>query len=238
MTKRLKFKFHLHRIVIVLFCLALLVALMQGVSYFSLNNQTAQAKQSQELARTLAKQVTFTLAPLLDGPVDSIDDQKIKRILQHLTEHSRILDVSVYQVDGTLIAQQGDGTSVRDRLALDGQRPGSYFNQQIVEMINSKEGPLGFIRLTLDTHVLATESQQVDNTTNMLRLMLLLAMVIGIILGRTLLMQQRSGWKKSPYLLTAGDSEPEETALPASDTEKPIQRVHKKKRPHKKRPYR
>lgn len=233
MTKRLKFKFHLHRIVIVLFCLALLVGLMQGVSYFSLNNQSVQAKQSQELARTLAKQVTFALSPLLEDSIDNANDEQIQAILQHLTQHSRILDASVYWLDGSLLAQEGDKTSVRDRLAIDGARPGSYFNQQLVEMIDGKDGPLGFIRLTLDTHILATEAEQVDNTTNMLRLMLLMSLVIGIVLARTLLARQNISWKKSPYLLTAGDNERESVetkAAKATDL--------KKKRPHKKKPYR
>ncbi len=53
-------------------------------------------------------------------------------------------------------------------------KAGSYFNQQIVEPIQGKR-PLGYLRLTLDTHTLATEAKQVDNTTNILRLMLLLA---------------------------------------------------------------
>ncbi|AKJ41310.1 YtjB family periplasmic protein [Pragia fontium] len=233
MTKRLKFKFNLHRIVIILFCLALLVALMQGVSYFSLNNQAVQAKQSQDLARTLAKQVTFTLSPLLESAINGTDDQQIEAILQHLTQHSRILDASVYRVDGSLVAQVGDKTSVRDRLAIDGQRPGSDFNQQVVEMIAGKDGPLGFIRLTLDTHVLATETEQVDNTTNMLRLMLLLAMVIGIILARTLLTRQNTDGKKSPYPLTASDSK-----HATADSVESTKTVQKKKRPHKKKPYR
>ncbi len=55
-------------------------------------------------------------------------------------------------------------------------------NQQIVEPIAGKNGPLGYLRLTLDTHTLATEAQQVDNTTNILRLMLLLSLAIGVVL--------------------------------------------------------
>lgn len=57
--------------------------------------------------------------------------------------------------------------------------------------------------MTLDTHVLATESKQVDNTTNLLRLMILVALAVGIILARTLLQGRRSRWQQSPYLLTA-----------------------------------
>lgn len=209
-----KLKFRLHRTAIILICLALLVMLMQGASYFSLSHQMARSEQVEELAQTLTKQVAFSLAPLMDNDGD-IDNQRIDGILQQLTNHSRILDASVYQLDGTLVAHAGEQISVRDRLALDGKRAGSYFNHQLVESIQGKDGPSGFIRVTLDTHVLGTESKQVDNTTNLLRLMILLALAIGIILARTLLQGRRSRWQQSPYLLTAN------TPLAESDDEQP-----------------
>ena len=199
---RAKLKFRLHRTAIILICLALLVLLMQGASYFSLSHQIARSEQVEELAQTLTRQVAFSLAPLLDDDND-IDHQRIDAILKQLTDHCRILDASVYQLDGTLVSHAGEQISIRDRLALDGKRAGSYFNHQMVESIQGKDGPLGFIRVTLDTHVLATESKQVDNTTNLLRLMILLALAIGIILARTLLQGRRSRWQQSPYLLTA-----------------------------------
>lgn len=199
---RSKLKFRLHRTAIILSCLALLVILMQGASYFSLSHQMARSEQVEELAQTLTKQVAFSLAPLMDHD-DNIDDQQIGTILKRLTDHSRILDASVYLLDGTLISRSGELINVRDRLALDGKRAGSYFNHQLVASIESNNSPLGFIRVTLDTHVLATESKQVDNTTNLLRLMILLALAIGIILARSLLQGHRSHWQQSPYLLTA-----------------------------------
>lgn len=52
---RAKLKFRLHRAVIVLFCLALLVALMQGASSFSQSHQQQRNPQLEELARTLAR---------------------------------------------------------------------------------------------------------------------------------------------------------------------------------------
>lgn len=212
-----KLKFRLHRTAIVLICLVLLVFLMQGASYFSLSHQLARSVQVEELAKTLAKQVTFSLSPLMDNSDDDIDSQKVDEILQQLTQSSRILDASVYQIDGTLVASAGENVKVRDRLALDGKRPGSYFNHQIVELIPGKSGPTGFLRMTLDTHVLATESKQVDNTTNLLRLMILVALAVGIILARTLLQGRRSRWQQSPYLLTANmpvkeDESEDETA--------------------------
>lgn len=204
---RAKLKFRLHRAVIVLICLALLVALMQGASWFSQNHQRQRNPQFEELARTLARQVTLNVAPSMR--TETPDDKRIGQVLRQLTENSRILDAGVYDEQGNLIARAGEHVNVRDRLALDGKSRG-YFNQQIVEPIQGKNGPLGYLRLTLDTHTLPTEAKQVDNTTNILRLMLLLSLAIGVVLARTLLQGKRTRWQQSPFLLTASKSVPED----------------------------
>lgn len=205
---RAKLKFRLHRAVIVLICLALLVALMQGASWFSQNHQRQRNPQFEELARTLAHQVTLNVAPSMRN--ETPDDKRIGQVLRQLTENSRILDAGVYDEQGNLIARAGEHVNVRDRLALDGKKAGGYFNQQIVEPIQGKNGPLGYLRLTLDTHTLPTEAKQVDNTTNILRLMLLLSLAIGVVLARTLLQGKRTRWQQSPFLLTASKSIPED----------------------------
>ena len=205
---RAKLRFRLHRAVIVLICLALLVALMQGASWFSQSHQRARNPQFEELARTLAHQVTLNLTPLMRS--ETPDEKSIGALLRQLTEGSRILDAGVYDEQGDLIARSGESVDVRDRLALDGKKAGGYFNQQIVEPIQGKNGPLGYLRLTLDTHTLPTEAKQVDNTTNILRLMLLLSLAIGVVLTRTLLQGKRTRWQQSPFLLTASKSVPEE----------------------------
>ncbi|EKS6887884.1 YtjB family periplasmic protein [Enterobacter bugandensis] len=205
---RAKLKFRLHRAVIVLICLALLVALMQGASWFSQNHQRQRNPQFEELARTLARQVTLNVAPLMRN--ETPDDKRIGQVLRQLTENSRILDAGVYDEKGDLIARAGEHVNVRDRLALDGKKAGGYFNQQIVEPVQGKNGPLGYLRLTLDTHTLPTEAKQVDNTTNILRLMLLLSLAIGVVLARTLLQGKRTRWQQSPFLLTASRSVPED----------------------------
>ena len=205
---RAKLKFRLHRAVIVLFCLALLVVLMQGASWFSQNHQRQRNPQFEELARTLARQVTLNVAPAMR--TETPDDKRISQVLRQLTENSRILDAGVYDEKGDLSARAGEHVDVRDRLALDGKKAGGYFNQQIVEPIQGKNGPQGYLRLTLDTHTLPTEAKQVDNTTNILRLMLLLSLAIGVVLARTLLQGKRTRWQQSPFLLTASKSVPED----------------------------
>lgn len=59
-----------------------------------------------------------------------------------------------------------------------------------------------------DTHTLPTEAKQVDNTTNILRLMALAGDCA--VLARTLLQGKRTRWQQSPFLLTASKSVPEE----------------------------
>ena len=212
-----RLKFRLHRTVIVLISLTLLVVLMQGASWFSLGHQMARSEQVEDLARTLTRQVAFTLTPLMDN--EDENRAQIVAILKQITENSRILDASVYDSEGSLVARSGEGISVRDRLALDGKRAGSYFNHQLVQPLANSDGPQGFLRVTLDTHVLVTEAKQVDNTTNILRLMMLLALAIGIIRTRTLLRDRRTRWQQSPFLLTAStpvkedDDEQDETPL-------------------------
>lgn len=205
---RIKFKFRLHKAVVVLLCLALLVALMQGASWFSRGSQQARTVQLEELARTLARQVAFNLIPAMKN--ENPDEKRIELALTTLTKDSRILDAAVYDTSGNQVARAGEPINVRDRLALDGPKAGSYFNKQIVSPIEDKSGPMGYLRLTLDTHTLATEAKQVDNTTNILRLMLLLAVAIGMILARTLLGGKRSRWQQSPFLLTANNKVKEE----------------------------
>ena len=205
---RAKLKFRLHRAVIVLSCLALLVVLMQGASGFSQNHQRQRNPQFEELARTLARQVTLNVAPSMRN--ETPDEKRIGQVLRLLTENSRILDAGVYDEQGNLIARAGEHVDVRDRLALDGKKAGGYFHQQRGEPIQGKNGPLGYLRLTLDTHTLPTEAKQVDNTTNILRLMLLLSLAIGVVLARTLLRGKRTRWQQSPFLLTASRSVPED----------------------------
>ncbi|VDZ81075.1 membrane protein [Salmonella bongori] len=81
---------------------------------------------------------------------------------------------------------------------------------KLSSLFRGKNGPLGYLRLTLDTHTLPTEAKQVDNTTNILRLMLLLSLATGVVLTRTLLQGKRTRWQQSPFLLTASKPVPEE----------------------------
>lgn len=68
-----------------------------------------------------------------------------------------------------------------------------------------------------------------DNTTNLLRLMILLALAIGIILARTLLQHRRSRWQQSPYLLTANTPLDEGNTVENDDDEQPEDKKEERK---------
>ncbi|CDH05115.1 membrane protein, transcribed divergently from serB [Xenorhabdus bovienii str. oregonense] len=212
-----KLKFRLHKTAIILICIALLVLLLQGVSYFSRSQQQTQVNQFEDLAKTLAKQVAYSLSDYMENGSKDLNNKKIVASLNYLTSKSRILDASVYLENGTQIARSGEPISVRDRLSLDGKKSGSYFNQQLVVPIPGKNEPKGFLRLTLDSHRLETEAKQVDNTTNVLRIMILLALAIGFVLAHNLLQLTPSRWQQSPYLLTANTKSPDEDRDNKSD---------------------
>ncbi len=133
---RAKLKFRLHRAVIVLFCLTLLVALMQGASWFSQNHQRQRNPQLEELARTLARQVTLNIAPLMRS--ETPDENRINAVLRQLTQESRILDAGVYDEQGDLITRAGESVNVRDRLALDGKKRAAILTNKLSSLSRGK----------------------------------------------------------------------------------------------------
>lgn len=185
---RIRFWFRLHRIIIVLICIALMMALMQNLNHISLRYQMIYSMQVEELENTLIHHVTEELLPLMaksDG-----NGTTIKLVLDRLTHNSLVLDASVYNMTGSLIARSGENISVQDKLAIANQQTTSIFNNQLVHTIKDNKGLRGFVRITLDPRMLEIEAKQLDDNTNHLRLMLLIALTIGIILTRTLLQKQ------------------------------------------------
>lgn len=107
-----------------------------GASWFSQNHQRQRNPQLEELARTLARQVTLNVAPLMR--TDSPDEKRIQAILDQLTDESRILDAGVYDEQGDLIARSGESVEVRDRLALDGKKRAAILTSRLSNQLPGK----------------------------------------------------------------------------------------------------
>lgn len=210
-----KLAFYFHRTTIVVLCLALIAVLMVGSAHFVSRQQNQLSEQKLELNHKLIKQITISLTPLVERLGGNEDNSaKIVAILQGLTQQPWVLDASVHQLNGQVIAQSGEDISIRQRLELDKNLPNNPATEQIVEEISSKDGPLGFIRITLKENSLETDTSQLRYTLVMIWTMLLLAVAIGFILARAMQM------KKAP-------AKGHQTAVVQNS-----EHGHKKKNPH------
>lgn len=185
--------------VILLIYIGLMTLLLRSTSYFSLNNQSARSQQVANLTQTLTRQMAYSLVPLLEN---SDNTPQITAFLEQLTSESQVLDASVYQLNGVLVAHSGETTRVQDRLVLNDRRNTHNngdtpdmdtlkmaqklnLNYQRVEPIVGKEGPLGFLRLTLSTQLDNHDLQQDERIQQRIRLLILAALIIGIVIGVT-----------------------------------------------------
>lgn len=184
-------KYHLRTILICSIGACLLLLMLQWASVFGMSAQASRSNQVDQLARTLTRQIAGNLSPLMNN--DDASDH-VSTLLDKLTREDRILDASVYRIDGTLIAQSGTATTVRERLGLEGSQRNALFNRQMVEVITENNVPLGFLRVTLDTHVQSTDDRLIDNTTTLIRLMLLTSALIGAVMAHMLLKNRTFHW--------------------------------------------
>lgn len=176
-----------HRSVIILYCIAFIIVLMFSTAHFIKRQQSEQLAQSQALTHSLIKQIALPLVPLINKYSNNDDNnQQILSILQRLVQQPWVLDASVYLLDGTMIAQAGENVSVRERLDLDDTVLKPSNNQQLVEKIDDDDGPVGFLRLTIDSDALKPIEDRTDYTTHLIWFMIVLACVAGFIMAKVL----------------------------------------------------
>lgn len=179
------YKIRLHRLAITLICCVLLVVLVQSIGWLvQRNEQQLRLNQLVSATRSQARLLGDSLSTLLQ--TENPDNPRISQMLALLTKEQRIPDASVYSNTGILIARAGGAVPLRDRLALNGNNQASQFNKQIVQVIKGKSGTVGFLRLTLDIRPQADEERRPDYLINLLRIFILLSLIIGVVLARTL----------------------------------------------------
>lgn len=186
-------KLHFHRVTITLICCGLLIAIMQGVGWLvRYSEQHMRLNQLEILTRSQMEQLNYALTEQMQ--ISNQDNQHITERLTLLTKDRHIIDASVYNSMGMLIAHAGDTVSLRDKLELNGKTPASQFNRQLVRPIKNQANTTvtGFLRLTLETTPSAEEQRLPDYLINLLRILMLLSLIIGVVLTRTI-----SRWHKS-----------------------------------------
>ncbi|MBP6122171.1 MULTISPECIES: AhpA/YtjB family protein [Providencia] len=206
----MKHTFKLHKTVIIVICVALVTLLMHGVSYLGYSQNQSRVDQFKQLTHVLAEQVAFSLSDYIVPGSKDFNLERINANLNNVAKDKYILDASIYTASGTLISQVGEPTSVKERLAIEGDSALQNFQYQLVVPIQGDKEPKGYLRLTIDTELLTSEIQQADNNTNVLRIFILLALCIGFVLANTLFRLKKKKGKNIPLPLVVNNDDNEE----------------------------
>lgn len=209
----MKLPFRLHKTVIVIVCIALITFLMHGVSYLGYSQSQSRLEQFKQLTQVLAEQVAFSLSDYMVPGSKDFNLERINANLNHLAKDQYILDASLYTAAGTLVTQVGESTTVKERLSLEGNTGLQNFHYQLVIPVQGAKEPNGYLRLTIDTESLTTDLQQADNTTNIMRVFILLSLCIGFILANTLMRLKKKKGQQQPLIVEPVESEEESELL-------------------------
>ncbi len=229
-----KWLFKFHKTLIIVICLGLVALLMQSVTYISNSHYQAKMAQFTKLTRQFAEQVAFSLSDyIIEGSKD-FNRERIVANLNQMATDERILDVGIYLSNGTLVASAGEKNSVRERLLLDNANKQPPFREQLVVSIPNDDNPKGYLRITIDTQPSSTEVQQANGSINLLRMLLLLAVVIGFVIANTLFRLKQKKGQALPYPLTP-DGEVTEDDINSDESQKWLQQPYNqvtKTKPH------
>lgn len=178
----------IHKTLIILICCVLLVALMFGASHLIHRQYSELSDSLQNITHQLIRQTTYSLSPLVHSyNAENDNSEQITTVLEQLIQQPWIIDISIYQLNGALIARAGDDMSVRERLVLDDTPVIDKPTRQLVEKINFSERPVGFIRLTLNPESLQPDTHQIGYMTKLMWLMLAIAGCLGFLIAYTLI---------------------------------------------------
>ncbi|MDU8924605.1 YtjB family periplasmic protein [Pasteurellaceae bacterium LIM206] len=163
-------------------CVLVMGVILFGLNQFKLGSQLASVNQVSNLSHLLVRQQANLFSMLL---VNNAKAEQLTETLEGLTQEHFVLDASVYDDAGKLLAQTGDITSLRNRLGLNGQA--SYQEevgvQQIVEPIYSSNGLEGFLRVTFDSKYGQTTQSKINQLFHRLYGELIIVFLAGVILA-------------------------------------------------------
>ncbi|MGF1727381.1 YtjB family periplasmic protein [Photobacterium nomapromontoriensis] len=183
--------------------LAAVITMLEFSAELTQRNYQALSGQTQQLSRLMARQAAETAA------MDIIekDQEKLQTLVKQLVSEPLILDATIYDIEGATVAKNIGAmpltlvTGLSTPLSV-----GSFGRQQLVEPIMNQNQIVGFLRLTLEHDKILSETQaELAQTTNMIRGLILTALMIGFLIAFTF--GRRKDIWHFPFLLTANSKE-------------------------------
>ncbi|SMY17696.1 YtjB family periplasmic protein [Photobacterium aquimaris] len=167
----------LHKAVILLICLLTFIGILQYGTSLSQQNYQLLSEQTQTLSQIIVRQAAQNAA--LD--IENKDQDQLQLLVQNLTTEPLILDASIYNLEGVVLAKTKAAMPLEQLTGLSTPLAmASIGRQQIVEPILLNGHIIGFIRITLEHDKLLTHAYtQMATMTAIIRGLIIAALILG-----------------------------------------------------------
>lgn len=170
----------LWQLVIVISCFATIVMLFVYSSQLNKINHKMLHDQTASLSRILLRQTAHTA-------YDSIannETDKLQELVDNLDREPLILDASIYNAQGEILAATMDAMPLDQLIGLNTPLSvASIGRQQLVQPVTHDGNMIGFVRMTLEHgQIIQESSNRLEQNINLIRSMLLVALVTGALL--------------------------------------------------------
>ncbi|BFU60314.1 MULTISPECIES: YtjB family periplasmic protein [Rodentibacter] len=167
-------------VLIVLLSLGALAVILFGVQQFKIGSQLAGVNQVSNLSHILVRQQTNLFSVLL---VNNTQSEKLRENLDNLVQEHFVIDASIYNAQGKLLAQSTGSENLRTHLGLDEEGEREKSRRQIVEPIYSNSGIKGFLRVTFDAQYAQSSQSKINQIFSRLYGELVVVFLLGIVLA-------------------------------------------------------
>ncbi len=185
-----------NKIMQLVIAIAFIVILMNLWIYSQTQNKHSIEQQFYDVGHQYLKQTSVGLSVL----TPEVKTKESRKILQSYVDELEKVDVvkqiHVYDVSGQLIISSQNAKSIKVLFGLsDNELDKSRFSVPFVGEVRN-DGLVGYVRLTLDKHYLTTKLlKNNDEQFTLLRLMMIIAGVVGFLLTRGLNRFSRQGFR-------------------------------------------
>lgn len=167
-------------VLIILLSLGALAVILFGVQQFKIGSQLASVNQVSNLSHILVRQQANLFSVLL---VNNAPTEKLTENLDNLVQEHFVLDASIYNAEGKLLAQSANSENLRKRLGLEAQDNEQNSVQQIVEPIYANPGVQGFLRVTFDGQYAQSSQTKINQIFRQLYGELIVVFLLGVVLA-------------------------------------------------------
>ncbi|WP_044470402.1 YtjB family periplasmic protein [Mannheimia massilioguelmaensis] len=169
-------------LLIIALCVLIMAVILFGVNQFKIGSQLASVNQVSNLSHLLVRQQANLFSMLL---VNNASTERLTDNLEQLKKNQFVLDASIYNNTGELLAQTRNAFALRNQLGLDHEQRHIESNdgQQIVEPVYSSNGVEGFLRVTFDNKYGQTTQNKINQLFHRLYGELIIVFLAGVVLA-------------------------------------------------------